>query len=147
MRENRRSGASLMMFSRDEGNTWSVPVDTPWGLTGDRHHGVFLPDGRMVVVFRNTSPQIAPPGSESEAGFIAWVGRYDDLRTGRPGQYRVGLLRSVKDGFYPGLHVFGDGTVVATTYATLRKEDNGCSIVSVRFKIQEIDALAVPRAE
>jgi hypothetical protein len=65
MRENRRSGASLIMFSRDEGQTWSQPMDTPWGLTGDRHHGITLPDGRMVIVFRNASP------NPKEKGFIA----------------------------------------------------------------------------
>jgi hypothetical protein len=137
MRENRRSGTSLVMFSRDEGMTWSKAVDAPWGLTGDRHHGIFLPDGRLVIVFRNASPN-----SRDKAGFIAWVGRYDDIKLGRPGQYRVSLLKTVKDGFYPGIHQLPDGTIVATTYATLSKEEVGCSIVSVRLKIDEIDTLA-----
>ncbi len=35
-----------------------------------------------------------------------------------------------------------DGTIVATTYADYRKEDVGCSIVSVRFKMSEVDAMA-----
>jgi hypothetical protein len=137
LRENRRSGTSLMMFSRDEGQTWSAPVDTLWGLTGDRHHGVFLPDGRMVVVFRSASPN-----AKDKGGFIAWVGTYDDLRNGRPGQYRVSLLKTFKDGFYPGLHLLPDGTLVATTYTTYRKEDVGCSIVSICFKMSEVDAMA-----
>ena len=135
MRENKRTGTSLMMFSRDEGKTWSKPVDTPWGLTGDRHHGIRLPDGRLVIVFRNSAPLAA-------AHFIAWVGTYEDIRRGRPGQYRVSLLRTYKDGFYPGIHLLPDGTIVATTYATYQKDDPGCSIVSVRFTIGEIDALA-----
>jgi hypothetical protein len=54
----------------------------------------------------------------------------------------VSLLKTVKDGFYPGIHLLPDGTIVATTYATYRAEDVGCSIVSVRFRIGEIDALA-----
>lgn len=136
MRENRRTGTSLVMFSRDEGQTWSQAVDTPWGLTGDRHHGVRLPDGRFVIVFRNTSP------NPKDKGFIAWVGTYDDIKQGKPGQYRVSLLKTVKDGFYPGIHLLPDGTIVATTYATYRKDDVGCSIVSVRFKMSEIDALS-----
>ena len=139
MRENRRTGTSLMMFSRDEGTTWSEPVDTPWGLTGDRHHGIRLPDGRLVIVFRNAAP-LAP------AHFIAWVGTYDDIRQGRPGQCRVSLLRTHKDGFYPGIHLLPNGTIVATTYTTAGKDDGGCSIVSVRFTIAEIDALARARA-
>ena len=141
MRENRRSGTSLVMFSRDEGKTWSRAVDTPWGLTGDRHHVLSLPDGRLVVVFRNASPL-----SHDKGGFVAWVGTYDDIRHGRPGQYRVSLLKTVKDGFYPGIHLLPDGTIVATTYATRSDEDVGCSIVSVRFTVAEVDALAVKPA-
>jgi hypothetical protein len=137
MRENRRSGTSLVMFSSDEGKTWSEAVDAPWGLTGDRHHGISLPDGRMVIVFRNASPN-----AKDKAGFIAWVGTYADIKQGNPGQYRVSLLRTFKDGFYPGIHLLPDGTIVATTYANYRQEDVGCSIVSVRFKISEVDKLA-----
>lgn len=136
MRENGRTGTSLVMFSQDEGQTWSPPVDAPWGLTGDRHHGLYLPDGRLVIVFRNASPQ------PKDKGFIAWVGTYDDIKQGKPGQYRVSLLRTFKDGFYPGLHQLPDGTLVATTYTTYAKEDAGCSIVSVRFKMDEVDTLA-----
>ena len=135
MRENKRTGTSLVMFSRDEGKTWSKPVDTPWGLTGDRHHGIRLPDGRLVIVFRNSAP-LAP------SHFIAWIGTYNDIKHARPGQYRVSLLRTFKDGFYPGLHQLPDGTIVATTYTTYGKDDGGCSIVSVRFTIDEVDTLA-----
>jgi hypothetical protein len=136
MRENRRSGTSLVMFSRDEGQTWSQAEDAPWALTGDRHHGIRLPDGRLVIVFRNTSPQ------SKDKGFIAWVGTYDDIKQGKPGQYRISLLQTFKDGFYPGIHLLPDGTIVATTYATYRVEDIGCSIISVRFHLGEIDAMA-----
>lgn len=132
MRENKRTGTSLVMFSRDEGKTWSTPVDTPWGLSGDRHHGLRLPDDRLVVVFRNTAP-FAP------ARLVAWIGTYDDIKRNQPGQYRINLLRTFKDGFYPGLHRLPDGTIIATTYTTLRENDGGCSIVSVRFTAEEID--------
>lgn len=142
MRENRRSGTSLLMFSRDEGRAWSKAVDTPWGLTGDRHHGIRLPDGRLVIVFRNASPN-----AKDKGGFIAWVGTYDDIKQGRPGQYRISLLRTFKDGFYPGIHLLPDGTIVATTYTTYRREDVGCSIVSVRFKMSEIDAMSAGTRE
>jgi hypothetical protein len=124
------------MFSRDEGQTWSQAVDAPWGLTGDRHHGVRLPDGRLVIVFRNASPQ-----SKDKGGFIAWVGTYDDIKQGHPGQYRVSLQKTFKDGFYPGLHLLPDGTIVATTYANLTSQENP-SIVSVRFKMSDVDTLA-----
>lgn len=136
MRENKRMGTSLMMFSGDEGRSWSKPVDTPWGLTGDRHHGVYLNDGRLVIVFRDTAPW-------RSASFGAWIGTYADIKNVLPGQYRVRLLRTFHDGFYPGIHLLPDGTIVATTYTTYKANDGGCSIVSVRFKIDEIEALAV----
>ena len=136
MRENGRTGTSIVMFSRDEGKTWTKAADTPWGLTGDRHHGIRLPDGRLVIVFRHAAP------NAKDKGFIAWVGTYDDIKQGKPGQYRVSLLRTFKDGFYPGIHQLPDGTIVATTYANYRQEDVGCSIVSIRFKMDEVDALA-----
>ena len=135
MRENKRSGTSLVMFSRDEGKTWSQAVDAPWGLTGDRHHGLRLPDGRFVIVFRHAAP------NAKDKGLIAWVGTYDDIRQGNPGQYRVSLIKTFKDGLYPGLHLLPDGTIVATTYASLTPKENP-SIVSVRFKMSEVDALA-----
>ena len=136
MRENKRSGTSLVMFSRDEGKTWSQAVDAPWGLTGDRHHGLHLPDGRFVIVFRHAAP------NAKDKGLIAWVGTYDDIKQGKPGQYRVSLIKTFKDGLYPGLHLLSDGTIVATTYASLTPQENP-SIVSVRFKMSEVDAKAM----
>ena len=84
------------------------------------------------MVFRNTAP-FAP------ARLVAWIGTYDDIKRHQPGQYRINLLRTFKDGFYPGLHRLADGTIIATTYTTLRENDGGCSIVSVRFTAEEID--------
>ena len=81
----------VILVTYDEGKTWSRAVDAPWGLTGDRHHGIYLPDGRLVIVFRNASPN-----SRDKAGFIAWVGTYDDIKQGKPGQYRVSLLKTFK---------------------------------------------------
>ena len=136
MRENARSGTSIVMFSRDEGKTWTKAVDTPWGLSGDRHHGIRLPDGRLVFVFRNVSPNAKDNGR-----LIAWVGTYDDIKQGKPGQYRVGLIKTFKDGFYPGIHLLPDGTIVATTYAAFDPSEKP-SIVSIRFKMSEVDAMA-----
>lgn len=54
----------------------------------------------------------------------------------------MSLIKTFKDGFYPGIHLLPGGTIVATTYANHRKEDIGCSIVSLRFKMSEVDATA-----
>ncbi len=140
IRENTHKGRSLMMFSQDEGSTWSTPTDTPWGLTGDRHAGVFTQDGRFVVAFRDQAIN-----SPTKGHFIAWVGTYEDIKQGRPGQYRVKLLHShaknVGDCGYPGMELLPDGTIVATTYLKYAPGPEKHSVVSVRFDLKTVDAM------
>lgn len=137
LRENTHKGRSLMMFSRDEGQSWSEPVDTPWGLTGDRHMGVYAPDGRLVIAFRDQAIN-----SPTKDHFVAWVGKYDDIRNGNPGEYRIKLLSSYagRDCGYPGVELLPDDTIVATTYIKYRPGKAKHSVVSTRFKLDEIDA-------
>ena len=143
VRENTHKGRSLMMFSRDEGKTWTEPVDTPWGLTGDRHMGVFAPDGRLVVAFRDQAK-----GSTTGGHFVAWVGRYDDIKAGKPGDYRVKLLHSHAGGDcgYPGMELLPDGSILATTYIKYRPGADKQSVVCTRFSLTETDALVKARA-
>ena len=140
MRENTHRGCSLMMFSSDEGRTWSQAVDSPWALTGDRHQGVPLPDGRMVIVFRDMAPK-----SPTLCNFVAWVGPYEAIRSRAPtGTYRVKLLHSYAkhDCGYPGIHVLQDGTIVATTYVKYWDDNRKQSVVSMRFRTDETDRMA-----
>ncbi|MEC7401898.1 MAG: sialidase family protein, partial [Verrucomicrobiota bacterium] len=136
MRENKHKGRSLMMFSGDEGKNWSKPTDTPWGLTGDRHYGLQTEDGRWVIAFRDMAQN-----SPTWGHFVAWVGSYDDIRNGKPGQYRIKLLHSFagRDCGYPGMELLRDGTIVATTYVKYRKGKERHSVVSARFKLKEMD--------
>jgi len=146
-RENNRIGNSMMMTSDDEGKTWSPMRETPWGLTGDRHQMVYIPDTfpprgpmytRIIAVFRDMAL-----GSPTKGHFVAWVGTWGDILEGRSGQYKVKLLHSFNnfDCGYPGLEVLPDGTIVATTYIKYHPGPELNSIVSVRFKIDELDAL------
>ena len=138
MRENTHTGRSLMMFSKDEAATWSEPVETPWGLTGDRHMGLHAPDGRLVIAFRDKAPS-----SPTSGHFVAWVGTYEDIRQGRPGQCRIKLLHSFAGGDcgYPGMELLPDGTIVATTYIKYRQGTAKHSVVSTRFTLGQIDTL------
>jgi hypothetical protein len=135
MRENTHKGNSLVMFSRDEGQTWTTPIDTTWGLTGDRHAGVFATDGHLVIAFRDQAR-----GSSTKGHFVAWVGTYEDVRQGKPGQCRLKLLHSYAGGDcgYPGMDLLPDGTIVATTYIKYRPGTEKHSVVSTRFNIKEI---------
>ncbi len=137
MRENTHTGKSLMMFSPDEGGSWSNPVDTPWGLSGDRHMGLYTQDGRLVIAFRDMAPE-----SPTRGHFVAWVGTYEDIRDNKPGEYRVKLLHSHagRDCGYPGMELLPDGTIIATTYIKYRDDSCQHSVVSTRFNIRETDA-------
>ena len=137
MRENTHKGRSLMMFSRDEATTWSEPQDTPWGLTGDRHMGVYTDDGRLVIAFRDKAK-----GSPTLGHFVAWVGTYENIRQGREGQGRIKLLHSYAghDCGYPGMELLPDATIVATTYIKYRPGKKKHSVVSTRFTMEDIDA-------
>ena len=141
MRENQRKGNSLMMVSDDEGTTWSKMTETPWGLTGDRHKARYAPDGRLVICFRDMASSSPTRGS-----FVAWVGRYADIIQGKAGLCRIKLLHQYSnagaqstDCGYPGLEMLADGTFIATTYVKYKPGQEKNSVVSVRFKLAEID--------
>ena len=130
MRENSRKGRSLMMKSRDEGKTWSRPVETSWSLTGDRHMAKYLPDGRLVICFRDMAPD-----SPEKGHFTAWTGSYDDIVNARPGEKRIKLIHSYGswDCGYSGVEILPDGSVLATTYIKIAPGKEKNSLVSIRF--------------
>lgn len=137
LRENRRRRNSHIMFSDDEGATWTQPRELPLALTGDRHQGKYAPDGRLLISFRDTAQ-----GSPTAGDWVAWVGTYDDLRHNRPGQYRVRLMDNHHqwDCAYPAVEVLKDGTFVLTTYGHWTPGEQPY-IVSVRLKLSELDRM------
>jgi hypothetical protein len=163
LRENSRRHNSQIIFSGDEGKTWSDPRPLPNELTGDRHVIKYSPDGRILVVFRDISPLRARPdlesiakernevnisnvaattgqGSPTEGDWAGWVGTWNDLLTGKKGQYRIRF----KDNFhswdccYPGVELLPDGAFVVTTYGHWEK-DKESYILSERFRLDELD--------
>lgn len=138
LRENSRKRNSFVTFSNDNGNTWTEPRELPGSLTGDRHVGQYAPDGRLFISFRDTTHE-----SPTKGDWVGWVGEYDDIENGFEGQYRVRLMDNHKgqDCAYPGVEVLPDGTIVTTTYGHWTKGEEPY-IVSVRFKLEELDARA-----
>ncbi len=142
MREQSRAYNAMIITSNDEGQTWSECGEAAAGVTGDRHNLAHAPDGRLVIVFRDTAL-----ASRTKFNFVAWVGTYDDLVNGREGEYRVLLLQhqgnfppeEYGDCGYAGLEVLPDGTFVATTYL-IHKPGEEHSVVSVRFNLAELDS-------
>ena len=137
MRENRHTARSMMCFSRDEGKTWTTPVDTCWGLTGDRHEGIYLPDGRLFIAFRDRAL-----GSSTSGQYVAWVGSYADLSAGKGGDCRVHLLdhvgENVWDTGYSGVELLDDGTILCTTYMQYRATDKAHSVVCMRLTLADM---------
>ncbi|MDC0935350.1 sialidase family protein [Pirellulales bacterium] len=138
LRENSRTRNSHVIFSDDEGQTWTKPRELPASLTGDRHTGKYAPDGRLFISFRDRTHE-----SPTHGDWVAWVGKYEDIVEGREGQYRVRLMDNKKgaDCAYPGVEVLPNGTFVTTTYGHWTAGEEPY-IVSVRVTLQEIDELA-----
>lgn len=163
LRENARRTNSQIIFSKDEGETWSDPLPLPNELNGDRHVIKYTPDGRLLIVFRDISPvsyrkdleKIAREknevnmssvasetgqGSPTEGDWVGWVGTWKDLLKGKPGQYRIRFRDNIHswDCCYPGVELLPDGTFVVTTYGHWEKDDEPY-IISIRFRMDELD--------
>jgi hypothetical protein len=138
LRENSRKLNAFVIFSNDEGRTWTAPRELPGALTGDRHVAKYAPDGRLFITFRDMALESATKGD-----WVAWVGSYDDIVNGREGQYRVRLMdnKDAWDCAYSGLELLPDGTFVTTTYGHWEAGTEPY-IVSVRVTMAELDRLA-----
>lgn len=136
LRENSRKYNSFVIFSDDEGLSWTEPRELPAALTGDRHVAKYAPDGRLFISFRDTTHVSATKGD-----WVGWVGKYEDIVNGTEGQYRVRIMDNKKgqDTTYPGVELLPDGTFVTTTYGHWT-EGEEAYVVSVRFKLPELDA-------
>jgi len=107
LRENARRKNSHVIFSNDEGQTWTQPRELPLTLTGDRHTGKYAPDGRLFISFRCRAPKHSAKGRPFEGDWVGWVGTWDDIVSGRDGQYAVRLKDNTRgyDTTYPGVVV------------------------------------------
>lgn len=143
LRENARRKNSHIIFSDDEGQTWSAPRELPLALTGDRHTGKYAADGRLFLSFRCNSPAAARDERPFEGDWVGWVGTWDDIANGHDGQYIVRLKDNTKgyDTAYPGVERLPDDTFVSTTYGHWSQGEEPY-ILSVRFKLSDLDALA-----
>ena len=141
--KNSRKKNSHIIFSEDDGKTWSSPRELPLSPTGDRHIGKYAPDGRLFISFRCRSPKKSASTRIYEGDWVGWVGTWDDLVQGKSGQYSIRLKDNKKsyDCAYPGLELLSDGTFVVTTYGHW-SADQAPYILSVRLRLDELDKMA-----
>lgn len=145
LRENSKKNNSQIMFSTDGGKTWTAPKPMPGVLCGDRHQAVYLPDGRLLIQFRDITPwhKAGVTKSPTEGDWVGWVGTWDDLANGYEGEYRIRFKdnRNGGDTAYPAAEILPDGTVVCTTYGHFNRNESPY-ILCERFKMDELDRLA-----
>lgn len=141
LRENRRVKNSHVIFSDDEGKTWTEPRELPASLNGDRHTAKYGQDGRLVMSFRDMPCKAK--SSPTAGDWIGWVGSYEDIVTGREGHYRVRFKDNHHswDCAYPGVELLPDGTFVVTTYGYWTPQESPY-ILSMRFTLKELDGFA-----
>lgn len=163
LRENSRRLNSFIIFSDDEGETWSPPRELPNALTGDRHQAIYTEDGRLLISFRDNSPALtrveqlksqcpncdekilydkAGPVSPTAGDWVGWVGTYEDLVRGNEGQYRLRFKDNTKgsDCAYPALERLNDGTIHAVTYGHWSMGE-APYILGFRFSMEALDKM------
>lgn len=130
---------ALMMTSKDEGETWSELIEAGHDLAGQRHTPIYLPDGRIAMVFRDRSNF---KESSSYGDFVLWVGTYENIRKGTPGEYRVRLLDNrgqSGDTGYAGLELLPNGQLFTVTYCTM-KDGQLPEIIGLHFDLKNFDS-------
>ncbi len=162
---NKKTCTSLLMFSQDEGKTWSEPVEAPVSLNGERHKADYTPDGRLFITFRsierNKEQYEKNKGIDTvknwySEGWVAWVGTYEDLKKQTQGMYRIKITHTYLknqtepsivangDTGYCGNVVLDDGTVVTSSYGVFFIGENDkrkTSIVSKRINLKDTDKI------
>lgn len=148
---NKKTCTSLLIFSQDEGKTWSKPVEAPFALNGERHKADYTKDGRLFITFRSIERdkkrvrKLRKIGGELKwysEGWVAWVGTYDDLKNGTEGQYRIKIAHTYlphqnkpsivanADTGYCGNVVLSDGTIVTSSYGIFSPEEKESGVYS-----------------
>ncbi len=161
-RSQSHNNPSTLIYSDDEGKTWSKPMDLPGSLAGERHKAVYDPiSGRLLITFREI--QYDKNGNNKFDGsedwhcghWMAWIGTYEDLMNQREGEYCITLSKDYSqnkyggDTGYAGVVVLEDGTFIMDSYghwdeAFSKKHGSNvktdlCYIKQAKFKLSDVE--------
>ena len=154
---------STMIYSDDEGETWSEPVELPGSLAGERHKAQYDPEsGKLLITFREIQYDRNGDGNITSGDWYCgdwglWVGTYEDLMSLNDGEYCVTIDEDFTqntysgDTGYAGFVVLPDGTFVMDSYGhwdeDFSKSWTGgvttdlCYIRQARFNLKELEAV------
>lgn len=164
-RSQSHNNPATLIYSNDEGKTWSKPMDLPGSLAGERHKAAYDPiSGRLLITFReiiydlNKNNQFDGNKDWLAGEWVAWVGTFDDLMNQNDGQYRIEIAKDYTqnaksgDTGYTGLVVLEDGTFIIHSYGHFDEEFSNnwkggvttdlSYIKQAKFKLSEIDNMA-----
>lgn len=164
-RSQSHNNLATLIYSDDEGETWSKPMDLPGSLAGERHKAVYDPiSGRLVITYReiiydlNGNNKFDGNSDWLAGDWVAWVGTYEDLMNQDEGQYRIVIAQdwanNAKSGDtgYAGIVVQPDGTFIMDSYGHWDKDfslswtggvtTDLCYIKQAKFKLGQIDNMA-----
>lgn len=151
-RGNHKVTSSMVIVSQDEGCTFSKPKEVAGALRGERHQARYdVQSGKLVVTFRSYGIRQNP----DDRHWVAWVGSYEDLVSGREGAYRLCLKKNIgtvswngNDGDcgYAGIEQVVDkqseeyGTFILTSYGhwDLDEVNHEPYIITTRFKLEDV---------
>ncbi|KAB7788963.1 glycoside hydrolase domain-containing protein [Bifidobacterium leontopitheci] len=162
-RSQSHNNPATLIYSDDEGETWSKPMDLPGSLAGERHKAAYDPiSGRLVITFReinydlNGNNRFDGANDWNAGDWVAWVGTYDQLINQEDGEYRILLdedwAQNAKSGDtgYAGVVTLADGTFIMDSYGHWDKEfseqwgfgkvtTDRCYIKQAKFKLADIE--------
>lgn len=162
-RSQSHNNPATLIYSDDEGQTWSKPMDLPGSLAGERHKAHYDPvSGRLVITFReikydlNADGQFGGNDDWTCGEWVAWVGSYDQLMNQENGDYKITLCEdwanNAKSGDtgYAGFVVLDDGTLIMDSYGHWDKEFSQswpggvktdlCYIKQAKFKLGNVES-------
>lgn len=151
-RTNKHKSGSVILFSDDEGASWSCPKLLPPELTGDRHKAEYDPiSQKLVISLRHIDANgkrysaLSTTHAILSMGWIGWVGTFEDLlsyrnddaSTHRLGEKLILFSSGYKNGGdcgYSGT-AFRDGQFVMVSYGTFDEDATEPYILAVRFSL------------
>lgn len=152
-RGNTKVTSSMIIFSDDEGETWTNPKQVEGAIRGERHQAKYdVISGKLVITFRAYGISENP----DDRDWVAWVGTYEDLLNQGEGICRIRLKKNIgtvswngNDGDcgYAGIEQITErmneeyGTFILTSYGHWDKDEINHEpyIISVRFKLEDIE--------